>query len=188
MIINKTMKPKINPMRSTYKSIHGLQLLTKFFPDNAIGVEIGSYAGESAKIFVESGKIKTLYCIDPWEPNYYSNRQQIAAESQFDKLQSRYNSLIIKCKGTSEYWLPELQRIGVSPDFIYIDGNHKSKFVEHDIKMALKILNGQGIICGHDYGNIKTPDVKKSVKKLLGYIDVGFCDSSWMKIIDKKIY
>ena len=38
--------------------------------DRIVMIEVGSYAGESADIFASTGKLKTLYCIDPWQKGY----------------------------------------------------------------------------------------------------------------------
>lgn len=170
-------------MRQTYRYQHGLLLLCKLLPKDAVGIEIGSYAGESARLFMKSGQVKTLYCIDPWDPNYYSGQQLVVAEQHFQQVMDDYPAQVIKCKGPSTQWIPELKRRGIVPDFVYIDGNHKRPFVLQDIGLALDILPKGGIICGHDYGHKKSPDVKPAVRQLLGYIDAGFCDSSWMKVI-----
>lgn len=35
--------------------------------DNITMLEVGSFAGESAEIFSCTRKVKTIWCIDPWE-------------------------------------------------------------------------------------------------------------------------
>ena len=44
------------------------QLVNDFLvgKNNLIGIEIGSYRGESTEIFLKSNAFKKLYCIDPW--------------------------------------------------------------------------------------------------------------------------
>ena len=44
-----------------------LELLSYIVLTNLTLVEIGSYAGESAEIFAQSGKFSTIVCIDPWQ-------------------------------------------------------------------------------------------------------------------------
>ena len=57
---------EILPMR-TEANTKGLKELISSLPSNLVMAEIGCYAGLSTKMFMESGKVKTLYAIDIWE-------------------------------------------------------------------------------------------------------------------------
>ena len=35
-----------------------------------VGVEIGSYVGDGAESILSTGKVKRLYCVDPWISHY----------------------------------------------------------------------------------------------------------------------
>jgi hypothetical protein len=179
-------------MRPNHKMQLGLQLLLQLVPENSIGIEIGSYAGESAAIFAESGKFHTLFCVDPWDPAYYSGQQLIDAEKKFDAVAEKYRC-IVKCKMTAdEFFLHPPSINGQSTNFIYIDGNHKYEFVRKDIINSLKLFTTHHspltkILSGHDYDYKKSPGVKPAITELLQYPDVVFCDYSWAKIITPEL-
>lgn len=168
-------------MRGNLQMQFGLELLCRLLPDGIIGMEVGSYQGESASIFAKSGKFKRLVCVDMWNPEYYSGKQLIDAEKKFDQrmLQS---SIIEKSKMDCN----QIMSIEGKFDFIYIDGNHNAYQVKKDITNAVAILersNGHKIIAGHDYDYKKSPDVKPAVIELLGKPDAIFCDYSWIKFL-----
>ena len=148
----------------------GLNDLIQTLPNNLIGVEIGSYAGESAEMFMQSGKFTKLYCIDPWLHVEYAKE----AEQAFDK---RINGLkVVKLKGTIKDFIDRLPPV----DFAYIDGEHEYNSVKTDIIQMLKVVNKGGIIAGHDYAPKYNDHVVKAVLNVLGLPDRVFCDSSWV--------
>lgn len=169
------------PMRPNPKSRNGLRDLARFFPDGSVGIEVGAYAGESTRLFLESGRVKKLICIDAWMDNYYRGGQMAAAEKAFDALCLEYPQ-IEKIKATSER---ALARLKDEVDWAYIDGNHHENNVKQDIRLALKLIKAPGgIVCGHDYHK-KYPGVQGAVLKLLGFPDVVFADHSWLKFVDR---
>jgi predicted O-methyltransferase YrrM len=176
------------PMRGHEKMQHGLKVLLQLLPQGLIGMEIGSYAGESAKLFAESGHFNTLYCVDMWDKNYYSGQQLISAEEEFDRKAEIFNNqvnhdVIVKLKMDSS----DILTLGLEKlDFIYIDGNHNEPQITKDIENSIELLNkteGLKILAGHDYGFRKSPDVQIAVDRILGYPDALFCDYSWIKFL-----
>ena len=82
------------------------QLIDHTNLDKIVMIEVGSYAGESADIFASTGKVKTLYCIDPWQSGYdegdiasYSSDFK-EVENAFDEVQKKHSDVIVKYKGT----------------------------------------------------------------------------------------
>lgn len=63
-------------------------MIQKIDAQNLVLAEIGSYMGESACLFAQSGKFKTIVCIDPWadipgnDGNSYSKMSEV--EKIFD--------------------------------------------------------------------------------------------------------
>ena len=157
----------------------GLLDLINCLPSDIVMTEIGSYAGESTELFLHSGKIKKMYCIDPWENGYDESDEAsltdfVEVESNFDERTKGYD--VVKMKMTmveAVILLPTL-------DVIYIDGNHLYDFVLNDIKLSLTKIKKGGIICGHDF---TTSDVARAVNKMFGHPDEVFSDSSWLKKI-----
>lgn len=172
----------INYMRQPQHMQDGLIYLSKNFLNRktSVGLEIGSYAGESTRIFLDNFN-GTIHCVDPWNPTYYSGDQLIHAEREFDELLS--GGRIVKHKMTSNEAFKHFEDLDIKFDWIYIDGNHRYEFVKSDIESALKLLKPKGILCGHDYGYIKAPGVKQAVHELLNYPDAVYCDTSWIKFI-----
>jgi hypothetical protein len=173
-------------MRGNPNDVQGLLDLCKEFPNNAIMAEVGSYAGESTKIFLESKKIKKLYAIDPWKGGY--NDTDAASNSNFDIVEKTFDENIkgydvVKLKMSFEKsldYLPELEL-----DVIYIDGNHEDENVLNDIKSALKKIKLGGILCGHDY-HYYGGGVPKAIEKIFKKPDKTFIDTSWMVKITKN--
>jgi predicted O-methyltransferase YrrM len=156
----------------------GLLDLIIELPNNLVMAEIGCYAGESASMFLRSKKIQTFYAIDPWckyaDYGYVSDEDFITIENEFDKNTKGYN--VIKLKGTLQDAFDKLPEL----DMVYIDGNHAYEYVINDIKLALKKIKKNGIICGHDYYDIQGNLVKTAVNEIFGSPDKIFSDTSWL--------
>lgn len=177
-------KPKIkkqNKMIQMRNHINtaGLIDLIKTLPEGLVMAEIGCYAGQSTKMFMQSGKVEKLFAIDIWEDSLDIYRNIIEGhsfnlvEKAFDESVADYN--VVKYKSTFdrvESLLPQL-------DFIYIDANHEYDYVKKDIQTALKKLKPKGIISGHDY-HYTSPGVIKCVNEFFGKPDIVFTDHSWL--------
>ena len=179
-------------MRTEY-SCKGLsQLIDSLKKDKLIGVEIGSYAGESAKAFIDTGHIKTLICIDIWEIQdcgYGNTYNDIAvAEQRFDKMQAESNGKIIKFKGTIDDFIASdlYKQFTGKIDFVYIDALHTYDGCKHDILQTMEFLKPLAAIAGHDYADSPAylAGVKKAVNEIFEKPDVTFCDSSWIKYLN----
>lgn len=159
---------------------------------NLVGIEIGSFGGASAEIFLKSNAFKTLYCIDPYEKNFDPNDMSTSdrlenAEIEFDK-KFKDNKIISKIKLKSCDALNMFEDNSI--DFIYIDGNHQYEFVKYDIENYFKKVKVGGIIAGHDY------DVHQTIRHIKGVkiaVDEFFripplniySDRSWVYIKEK---
>ena len=119
------------------------QLIDHTNLDKIVMIEVGSYAGESADIFASTGKVKTLYCVDPWQKGYdegdiasYSSDFK-EVENAFDEVQKKHSDVIVKYKGTLADFIadhPELK-----PDLIYIDACHQYAAVKSDLIAAMSL-------------------------------------------------
>lgn len=158
----------------------GLQYLINYMPKVNTMVEVGSYAGHSADMFASSGKIKTLWCIDPWRPGYdnndgasYSDFNEV--EAAFDSVARKHSRVIKKFKGTLDDFICTHRE--VHPDMIYIDACHTYDGCKIDLQNALK-LNPR-IISGHDYSDTWA-GVKQAVNEVVGTPHITFLDTSWL--------
>jgi hypothetical protein len=146
---------------------------------NLSGIEIGSWAGESARIFASSGIVKSLVCIDPWMHDFTldSNNLPIPQwqELEFDKVAQEFQTVIRKVKDSSENVFGLFK--DDSMDFIYIDGSHKYEDVSADLRNYIPKIKVGGWVCGHDYSK-KKKGVMIAVDELGVEIKL-FKDTSW---------
>lgn len=156
-----------------------LALLAECGFHDALMVEVGSYAGESADVFASCRLVSRMICVDPWQAGYdpkdpasYTDFSEV--EAVFDTVMSRHSDKIEKYKGTLQQLVAE--RPDLCPDIVYIDANHSYEFVKADIGAAKK-LNPK-IIAGHDYDMGHT-GVIRAVAEELGDPMRVFFDSSW---------
>lgn len=167
----------------------GLLELINMIPSGVTMAEIGSYAGESTSLFLESGKIKKIYTIDPWKNGYddrdpASNSDMMAVENMFNlrinMLKSNNKDIkIIKLKMTFEEAFDQLPEL----DLVYIDGDHTYNGVLSDILLAKKKVKSNGIISGHDYR--ENNPIVTALNNTLGVPEHIFSDTSWI-IYNKK--
>ena len=154
---------------------------TTWFKPNVIMAEIGSYSGESAEIFIQSKKVHTIFCIDPWENNY--DKKDLASElnnmdfveSTFDNRMQKYNNYV-KIKQKSE------DAVKMFPneffDIVYIDGDHRKEAFIKDVKLWLPKLKHNGWLSGHD---IQFDTIKAALKETIGRMpDAAFNEGSWV--------
>lgn len=160
------------------------QLIDQTNLDEIVMIEVGSYAGESADIFASTGKVKTLYCVDPWKSGYdegdiasYSSDFK-EVENAFDEVQKKHSDVIVKYKGTLDDFIADHPE--VKPDLLYIDACHQYEAVKRDINSALKLC--PKCLSGHDYVN-GWGGVVKAVDEVLGKPDYVYADGSWLKTL-----
>ncbi len=144
-------------------------------------VEIGSYVGDSTKIF--ANQVSHITCIDPWRNGYDENdaasyqHPMETVEAQFDKLLEEYKN-IRKLKMTSKEASEKIK--DGSLDFVYIDGLHTREGVAQDIELWLPKVRKGGFVGGHDYASKHHPGVKVAVDEAFGKPLKTFRDSSWV--------
>ena len=165
----------IIPMRQ--QEGDGLLELINYLPTGIVMAEVGCYAGESTRLFIESGKIKKMYAIDPWENGYddtdpASKSDMKLVEKLFDYNVKGYD--VVKLKMIISEAIEDLPLL----DAIYIDGNHQYDAVLCDITLTINIVKKNGIISGHDYR--KENSIVRVVNEIFGKPDMIFSDTSWL--------
>ena len=139
-------------------------------PEEMSMIEIGSYAGESTKIFAEN--FKQVISIDPVTNDY----DPIVITCQFIKKHSNIKHI----RMTSDDAINELK--DEKFDFVYIDGLHTYEQIKKDITHYLPLLNKDALIGGHDY-HLNWYGVVRGINEILGEPDTTFMDTSWIKKI-----
>lgn len=179
--------------------IHGLEsLCEKYLRPNSVVIEIGSYAGESAEIFLKSGKVSTIFCIDPWE-NGYDNSDESSfkapmdfVESIFDEKTKPFGEKVIKLKMPAEQAYSLIDND--LADLVYLDGEHSYEANEKYLNLYNQKLKNNGYMCGHDWGFGELGKTGHSqteaIRLFFGSEPIEvFPDNSWVykKKIDSKI-
>jgi len=169
-------------MRASENFVKGLENLAKDLEiNNGVMVEVGSFKGQSAIIFAQSGKFDTIYCVDDWNKNFkvvINNKvvknDMVEVEQTFDKETSVYPQ-IIKKKMTSEM---ASKVIDFQVDFVYIDAMHDYNSVRQDIELWLPKVKQGGYIAGHDYSS-EFQGVIDAVEQRFVNVKV-YQDTSWI--------
>ena len=171
-----TMRAKDNALSYLIKDFltgkHGL-----------VGIEIGSYAGESAEMFLSSDAFAKLYCIDPWQMGYdpgdtTSGDGLPLAEQAFDK-RFKDNQTVVKVKKFSNDAVSMFADNSI--DFLYIDGDHRYEFCKQDLQNYVPKVKSGGILAGHDYGWGGKDGVTKAVDEFFKEKPLKhYADNSWI--------
>lgn len=146
-------------------------------------VEIGSYAGESTKIFCENfGKVIS---IDPYIEDYDMNDpacHNMKLNDVYDVfIENTFHLNNLKhIRKTSDDAVINLK--GKSIDVVYIDGLHTYEQVRKDIHNYTPHIKPGGFICGHDY-HPHWNGVIRAVDEIFEKPDKVFSDTSWIKRI-----
>ena len=191
LILRPVLHHKNISMRPDGNSRSGLSALLKKLSEcknPIVMAEIGSYKGESAEMFISSGVVSRLFCVDPWKPFY--DKDDGAAFTDMKKVEAEFDSRhggdprVVKIKGTIDNLVAIVEESGIKLDFVYIDGCHTYDAVKYDLEVALQKLKPTLAVGGHDYcedGNGVFPGVGKAILEVVGKPDDVFEDGSWIK-------
>ena len=173
-------------MREAPAAREGLKDLIAWWGDasNLTMVEIGSYSGESAELFLASGKIAKLYCVDPWRMDYDPN--DVAAFTDMARIERIFDdrfvgeTRMVKVKGTIDDLVAQLEACPDRIDVVYVDGCHTYEAVKYDLTVVLSKIKPRLFVCGHDYTDVWEGS-KRAVEEVVGAPDAVFKDTSWGK-------
>lgn len=163
----------LRPKRAAPKQRKGLkELIAHLGVTSATLVEVGSYAGESASIFLSSGRFATIHCVDPWD----TPGAKLAMEA-FDELAAKAAGRVVKHQARSVDAAQSFDDESV--DVVYLDGDHSLTAVRADIRAWMPKLRPGGWLAGHDY-YWEFPGVLRGVHELVGKPERVFRDGSWV--------
>jgi predicted O-methyltransferase YrrM len=117
---------------------------------NGIFVEIGTHTGSFADFILENSTNSTLYCIDPYirYDEYDDAINEITGDEMYEevynRLKSKYGDRIIFIRKFSRDAVEDVPPI----DFLYIDGNHRYKYVLEELELFYPKV--KGCIVGDD--------------------------------------
>jgi len=163
-----------------------LQQLASSLPPNADVVEVGSWAGEGALIFLSSG-VRRLIMVDPFDPLLCGRRPGRAASAKRVALAEEKLSRTVLARWPNAsllkmYSVDAARHLaGQRFDMVYIDADHAEASVRQDIDAWRSLVKPGGLLAGHDYTGGYLGGVRRAVDALLGKPDVVYEDTSWAK-------
>lgn len=131
-----------------------------------VGVEIGVYRGEHAKLMLQHLNMSKLYLIDPYvddDPDFQGHMKSSvpAAKAIAHELLKQYEQAVWIEKKS---WFAA-DEVKLDLDFVYIDGNHSRDYVLGDVIRYQRKVKADGWVGGHDYMMRRSPliEVKEAV-------------------------
>jgi len=121
--------------------------------ENGIFVEIGTHEGNFADHILGNSKNSILYCIDPYiKYNEYEDAMNNTVgdntyNTTMNKLKNKYGERVIFIRKFSE---DALNDIPDNIDFLYIDGNHRYKYVIKELELFYPKVKKNCWIIGDD--------------------------------------
>ena len=171
------LRMSINPKGNGNCLVGLYNLVKEYITKDFIMVEIGCFEGSSTELFALH--CKKVYAIDPFdnvigEANTHEKSLLIDAEKIFLERMSHYDNVEI-IKDCSKNAVNRFK--DNSLDFVYIDGNHGYLYILEDTKLWMKKVKPNGIIAGHDFGDL---EVIRVIKEIFGNPMATYEDTSWI--------
>jgi len=118
-----------------------------------VGAEVGVYRGGYCKEFCEAGL--KMYAVDPWKGYKGSGRSEQKQEEQDKSYEIAKETLApYDCTLVRKASMDAVKDFeDESLDFVYIDGDHRFRYIAEDIVEWEKKVKKGGIVSGHDYWN-----------------------------------
>lgn len=124
-------------------------------------VEIGTHRGAYARQFLDHWKGERLYCVDPWAPikGYEEQAESLKTIGSNGNREDDYNEAhgILATHGSRAKLLRMTSERAANifkdrqVDFVYLDGDHRRRFVEQDLQLWWPLVRKGGILAGHDF-------------------------------------
>lgn len=173
-------------MRHSPELVNGLkQLIEENLKQDSRVLEVGAFLGESTRMFLESGKVLSMYVVDAWQNDldihdYTTNLYDLSEiEQQFDQNVAEFPQ-VVKVKGNSLVVCDELPDSFF--DLVYLDSCHEYNHVASEIGQYIRKVAKGGVIAGHDY-DAAFGGVMEAVDYWFGKPDKIYEDSSWVKYL-----
>ena len=144
-------------------------------------VEVGVFAGESTRVFVESGQVARLLAVDPWDGDYDEGSGWTCPFAWAD-VEQTFRSWAQSQPSVVALPMRSLEAAQCfadgSLDFVYIDAGHAYQDVRNDIRAWAPKVQGAGWLGGHDF-SAAFPGVQVAVVQATRDFRL-FQDTSWL--------
>ena len=134
-----------------------------------LGVEVGVAYGENSFDILSTWKGYGLFLIDPYDVSKCDTYIDTSNKIDFDKCLiycrdklRKFDLRTIHIRDTSDNAVQYLK--GMQLDFVYLDGNHHNPQITRDLENYWQLIKPGGLLCGHDYYNLDTPEYKCEVQ------------------------
>jgi predicted O-methyltransferase YrrM len=179
----------VSTMRPYGSMRNGLVALAEsLLPENAVVAEVGSFAGESAEIFLRTGRVWFMVCVDPFDDEHASDIVKHVDHRgvTMSEVKAAFEDRILGTGLASRVWNPPgwtseqaaaaMSEQGRKFDLVYIDGRHEYKNVKRDLELWSPLVKPGGWLAGHDW---MMDDVKRAVREVCGEPTNFYEDFSW---------
>lgn len=171
-------------------NLPALRELAKLVRPGGLIVEVGSFAGESTRVFLEAGLY--VHAIDPWDnasrdrlhegatsfnPSHRWRFEMPDAERRFDLLLKVFPDRLTKRKGYDWQFIDEYA--DGSLDAVYLDAVHTYEDTLAAIRRWKPKVRAGGVLCGHDYA-AWFPGVVRAANEAMGTPQRVLADTSWL--------
>jgi hypothetical protein len=128
-------------------------------------VELGVWRADYSREFLDRWEGSPMYLVDPWDKlaDYEDIRNDDFDPEDYDYARrslAGYGSRAVTLRMTSS---EALDHLPLNLDFVYIDANHKYKYVVRDIYDYWIRVRAGGILAGHDIFSMTHPGVTEAV-------------------------
>lgn len=118
-----------------------------------VACEIGTFEGKHAYQMLKHLNVERIYLVDPYE-EYEDYKKDNSCEKVNIAKKKALN--LLKPFGKKIVWIKKysndaIKDIPEALDFLYIDGNHYSPYINRDLENYYPLVKEGGIISGHDY-------------------------------------
>lgn len=110
-----------------------------------VGAEIGTDAGYFSYYLLKHSKIKLLYSVDQWKGSYQNHK--LEAEKSLAYFGPRSKILHMSSEQAANW----MKQNNILLDWVYIDANHRYKYVKQDIELWYPLIRSGGVLAGHDW-------------------------------------
>lgn len=138
------------------QSVSGSELYTlaEFAVQYKHIVEVGAFKGRSSRAIADN-TLGKLTCVDPWNGliEFKGPKKEINGYvPEFKEFLKNLEDHILT--GKVNYFREKFQKFRpLFCDMVFIDAIHEYDSVIEDIQHAIYIMDGKGLLCGHDYAS-----------------------------------
>lgn len=149
----------------------------------AVGAEIGVFAGDMSLCLFRRIPALTLYMIDPWRESAPESTYRLSCDPHSQCSQAEHDAFMVEAalkvapfgaharimRRTSTEAAEEIPF--TSLDFAFLDAEHTFEAMRQDLRLWHARVKPGGCLCGHDYANHPYDGVKLAVDEFVAGLE-----------------